>query len=202
MRNLKRDFTQLNTSPEQLAHFDQGQETRPKSQELLEGYINYTETLEKAAEFTTSNNLRKAIELYGAAIEKGQISSEDLANLYFLRGSLYYSRKSLEEAKKDAKSVVVLAPSTFQGYSLLARIYDGEAKYDKALTNYSTALLYSPQDSRLLEGKHAMIYRIQKDERREYLEPMLNTFIPPAESGQRYTSALELIRDHVGPRVN
>lgn len=65
----------------------------------------------------------------------------------FLLGKIYYDRWLIEQAKREFKAVVELAPDNLAACKMLVQIHRSEEAYGKALDLLRTAVAYHPHDA-------------------------------------------------------
>src|SRR5271167_1940595 len=64
----------------------------------------------------------------------------------FLLGKIYYDRWLIEQAKREFRTVVQLAPDNLAACKMLAQIYKSEEAFEKSLEMLKTASAYHPHD--------------------------------------------------------
>jgi tetratricopeptide (TPR) repeat protein len=65
----------------------------------------------------------------------------------FLLGKIYYDRWLIEQAKREFRAVVELAPDNLAACKMLVQIHKSEEAYGKALELLQTAAAYHPHDT-------------------------------------------------------
>lgn len=65
----------------------------------------------------------------------------------FLLGKIYYDRWLIEQAKREFRAVIELAPDNLAACKMLVQIHKSEEAYGKALDLLKTALAYHPHDA-------------------------------------------------------
>jgi tetratricopeptide (TPR) repeat protein len=64
----------------------------------------------------------------------------------FLLGKIYYDRWMIDQARKEFKTVVELAPDNLAAARMLVEIYSSEESFGKAIEVLKTARMYHPHD--------------------------------------------------------
>lgn len=101
---------------------------------------------EEGNRYYNKKQYKKAVELYSKAIELPGIPLKSLAILYSNRSLMHLELKDLSSAKEDAKAVIHIHPTWWRGYARLAKSYEENQKYEKALKNYELAFEMNPPD--------------------------------------------------------
>lgn len=86
----------------------------------------------------------------------------------FLLGKIYYDRWLIEQAKREFRTVVQLAPDNLAACKMLAQIYKSEEAFEKSLEMLKTASAYHPHDETIhseMKEIEASLSRVNKKEK-------------------------------------
>ena len=82
----------------------------------------------------------------------------------FLLGKIYYDRWMIEQARREFKTVVELAPDNLAAARMLVEIYVSEESFGKAIEVLKTAQMYHPHDEAIAADIQKLEERLgQKD---------------------------------------
>ena len=85
----------------------------------------------------------------------------------FLLGKIYYDRWLIEQAKREFRAVVELAPDNLAACRMLVQIHKSEEAFEKALELLKTASAYHPHDGSILSEIREIEDQLSSAEKKE-----------------------------------
>ena len=85
----------------------------------------------------------------------------------FLLGKIYYDRWLIEQAKREFRAVVELAPDNLAACKMLVQIHRSEEAFEKALELLKTASAYHPHDGSIVTEIREIEDQLSRAEKKE-----------------------------------
>lgn len=95
------------------------------------------------------NRLQEAVNKLTETIDSGKLTGKDLAESHCLRGDAYTDLGRYDEAMKDAKEALKLAPNVAKSFVCRAYVYFNSGEFRKAIADYSTSIAFGNTDPRI-----------------------------------------------------
>ncbi|MEW6067672.1 MAG: tetratricopeptide repeat protein [Nitrospirota bacterium] len=107
--------------------------------------ISSLDYVKKGEEYLRTHDYDRAIEYFTKAINKGGLSTKDLAITHKYRGFAYNAKGKFSAALEDLNKAIDLYPEYYAAYSDRGVVFTEENQDNRALEDFNKAIALNPQ---------------------------------------------------------